>query len=198
MSRARFPWLLCALALLACEQQPAPFLDDIGDPCRSAYDHCLDDDSVRSCVDGVWVERDCDAVCAELGPAYVADGCDRECVCVLADANGCTPGETACPDAEQVAVCDANQLFETSACTDVCAGLGLESVGCVDEGDKPPSCWCTSQDTVCDEAAPDQCVDEQTLASCEGGVWSFSPCAAICGVPASCDPLQLPAVCACP
>jgi hypothetical protein len=194
------PRIVRAFALLGlasgCGPTDAPQLDAIGDPCRTAYDVCLDESSVRSCVDGVWAERECTAICSELGPAYVADGCDRECVCVLADPDGCVPGQTECIDAESVGLCDEQQIVQALVCTDVCAASGLASLGCLVDAEEPANCWCTAEGTPCDGAAP-TCVDEITIASCEADVWVFEECADVCGGQGRCDSLQSPAACEC-
>jgi len=72
------PKLLAALLVLAaaCEGVTPPRLDQIGDPCRDFGQVCVDDNVVLRCEAGVRVASDCDVVCAERGPAYVADGCE--------------------------------------------------------------------------------------------------------------------------
>jgi hypothetical protein len=189
--------LLLSLSLLiACTDVEIPLLDELGDPCRSAYDHCLDDDSVQSCEAGVWVERDCASVCAELGPAYGPAGCDRECVCELLDPSGCTPSETTCVDEGTVAVCDETQELQSIPCADLCADAGLNEVGCL-EVEEVASCWCTGEGTSCEPSSAPTCVDDATIATCEAGMWAFVECEAVCGGPATCDPFQQPAVCSC-
>ncbi len=188
--------LLPGLAVLLGCSEPLPLLDDLGDPCRSAHDVCIDDDTVRSCESGVWVQRDCASVCAERGPAYEPAGCDRECVCELLDPSGCTPNETTCVDESRVAVCDATQVFQPHACSDVCADAGLAELGCREGDDGEASCWCTSEGTPCITSVP-ACVDDTTIATCEAGVWTFHACDAVCGGPAICDPFRQPAACTC-
>lgn len=183
--------------LIACTDVEIPQLDKLGDPCRTAYDQCLDDDSVQSCEAGVWVERDCASVCAELGPAYGPAGCDRECVCELLDPSGCTPSETTCVDEGTVAVCDEAQQLQSSACADVCADAGLNEVGCLEVEEEEASCWCTSEGTPCDSSSAPTCVDDATIAMCEERMWAFVACEVACGGPAACDPYQQPAVCDC-
>lgn len=188
--------LLWFVALtLGCTESEPPLLDELGDPCRSAHDVCLDDDSVRSCESGVWAKRDCASVCAEIGPAYGPAGCDLECVCELLDPSGCTPSETTCVDEGTVAVCDDAQELQPSPCAEVCAAAGLDEVGCL-EDDGGASCWCTSEGTPCESSTP-ACVDDATIAVCEAGIWTFVACEAVCGGPATCDPFQQPAVCSC-
>jgi hypothetical protein len=197
----RHTWCLVALTIVAgaCggSAGPAPPLDEIGDPCRDAYDHCLDDVSVRSCQSGVWTERSCDSVCADQGPAYVASGCDDECACVLEDPDGCTPGESVCLSDELLGTCDDTQTLQQRPCTEICADAGLEPVACVEgQNFEPAGCWCTAAGTACSDE-PDRCVDESTLASCEAGVWAILDCPSACGGSGSCDPLGVPAVCDC-
>jgi hypothetical protein len=195
-------WLVVVLVLASapgCEDPRPPVLDQIGDPCRAAYRVCLDDDSVRRCEDGMWAVADCEQVCAELGPAYLADGCDGDCVCVLADADGCTPGETACLDDDTLGICSPSQGWEPSLCEQRCAASQLESLGCLDPtvaSTDPAACWCTAEGTACAATAP-SCVDDSTLARCVDGVWVFEDCTLDCGGPAPCDPWRSPAACAC-
>lgn len=182
--------------IMACTENELPLIDNLGDPCRSAHDFCLDDDSVRSCEAGVWVERDCASVCAELGPAYAPAGCEFECVCVLVDPSGCTPSEATCVDEGTVAVCDAAQELQPTPCSDICADAGLSEVGCLeDEGEA--SCWCTSEGTSCEPSSTPACVDDATIAVCEAGTWAIVECEVVCGGPATCDPFQQPAACDC-
>lgn len=195
MADRMLPCLL--ISLLACTDGELARLDDLGDPCRSAYDVCLTDDSVRSCEAGVWVERDCASVCAELGPAYAPAGCDQECVCELVDPSGCTPSETTCVDPNTVAVCDQTQELQPTPCADVCADAGLTEVGCLEDDEGKAACWCTSEGTSCEPSTTPKCVDDATIATCESGTWSFAECAAICGGPAACDPFGQPAACDC-
>ncbi|PRQ06855.1 hypothetical protein ENSA7_33930 [Enhygromyxa salina] len=183
--------------LLGCTEQEARLLYELGDPCRSAYKPCLDDDSALSCESNVWVERDCASVCAELGPAYGPAGCDRECVCELLDPSGCTPNEVTCVDESTVAVCDEAQQLQSTPCSDVCADAGLDEVGCLANEDGEQSCWCTSEDTPCEPSSMPTCVDDATIAVCEMGAWVFVECQMVCGGPAVCDPLQQPATCGC-
>lgn len=194
MIRRMLPCLV--MLLLGCSE-PLVLLDDLGDPCRSAYDYCLDDDSVRSCESGIWVERDCASVCAEIGPAYGPAGCDRECVCELLDPSGCTPSEFTCVDESSVAVCDEAQVLQSTPCSEVCADAGLDEVGCLEDELGEASCWCTSEGTPCEPSSTSTCVDDSTIAMCEAGAWAFVGCEALCGSPAACDPFQQPAVCAC-
>lgn len=189
------PGLVVSL-MLGCAEMTAPLLEDLGDPCRSAYDFCLDDNSVQSCESGVWEKRDCASVCADLGPAYGPAGCDQECVCELLDPSGCTPTETTCVDEGTVAVCDEAQTLQATPCAEVCADAGLNEVGCLDiEGEA--SCWCTSEGTTCEPSSSPTCVDDATIATCEAGTWTFVECGVICGSPATCDPYQQPAACDC-
>jgi hypothetical protein len=183
--------------MLGCTEHQARLLDELGDPCRSAYKPCLDDDSARSCESNVWVERDCASVCAEVGPAYGPAGCDRECVCELLDPSGCTPNEATCVDESTVAVCDEVQQLQPTPCSDVCAGAGLDEVGCLENEEGEQSCWCTSEGTPCDPSSMPTCVDDATIAVCQMGEWAFVECQMVCGGPAACDPFQQPAACGC-
>jgi hypothetical protein len=187
------------MLITACTDGPPPLLDDLGDPCRSAHDVCLDDDSVRTCEGDVWVERDCASVCAELGPAYAPAGCEWECVCALADPSGCTPSEATCVDAGTIGVCDEAQELQPTPCADVCTNAGLNEVGCLedDEDEGKASCWCTSEGTSCEPSTMPTCVDDASIAMCEACTWTFLACEDVCGHPAACDTFAQPAVCGC-
>jgi hypothetical protein len=197
-------WLIVALlvaAVSACEDEAVhpPRLDQIGDPCRTASRTCVDDDSVRRCEDGIWAVATCAQVCAELGPAYLADGCEQDCVCILAEPDGCIPNETTCMDDDTLGTCSPTQAWEPSSCADRCAASQLASLGCFDSGvesDDPAGCWCTALGTPCG-AAPASCVDDSTLAMCIDGNWVFEDCALLCDGPAECDPWLRPAACSC-
>lgn len=195
----RFSTLLILLGMLACSEDLPPDLYDLGDPCRSATPFCFDVDTVRVCEDNVWALSTCEDVCTELGPAWVADGCENQCVCVPADPNGCTPGEALCADESTLRTCSETQEWEDAACQDLCAAEALNSAGCR-MGDepwmKPDACWCTSEGTPCTDEEP-SCVDAQTLARCEAGVWVFEDCAASCGGAGVCDPFAELDACAC-
>lgn len=198
MPTRTFPWLLVPLIRLttACTADELPRLDNLGDPCRSIYDFCLNDDSVRSCETGVWVERDCASVCSELGPAYVHVGCEMECVCELLDPSGCTPSAATCVDEGTIGVCDEAQQLQPTPCSEVCADAGLNEVGCLEDEDKA-SCWCTSEGISCEPSSMPVCVGDATVAMCMAGMWAFVECEAICGRPATCSPYQRPAGCDC-
>lgn len=192
--------LLVPLILtIACEEASEPDrLGEVGDPCRSARQHCLSDATAQVCEDRVWVERDCESLCAELGPAYYASGCDFECVCSLVDPSGCTPGQSVCIDDETVGVCDELQVLEPRSCTERCAEVGLHEAGCREDDDGDGGrCWCTAEGTPCSATAAPTCVDQGTLAACEEGVWVFDDCAVLCDGPGVCDPLRELATCAC-
>jgi hypothetical protein len=195
-------WLVFALvfaSLSACEDSRPSVLDQVGDPCRATHQTCFDDDSIQRCEDGVWAVADCQQVCAEVGPAYVADGCGDDCVCVLADPNGCTPGETACMGADTLGTCSPMQGWESSSCEQRCAASQLGSIGCLDptvDSTDSAACWCTAEGTACSAAEP-TCVDDSTLGRCIDGVWVFQDCSVECGGLTQCDPWGSPAACAC-
>lgn len=192
---------VCLLTLLlssACGDVEPVSLNDIGDPCRSDYSFCVDPSSVQRCEDGIWAVASCEAVCGELGMAYVSAGCDETCDCVLADPEGCAPGDTVCASATEVSVCDDAQLWSNFDCGSVCAGSGFASLGCVAEAeDAAASCWCTSEGTACDTEDATICVDEAALAVCVDGIWMFQSCADICSGAGMCVPSADMHVCAC-
>jgi hypothetical protein len=192
------------VALSGCgEEVIPPALDDIGDPCRSAITHCIDDDSVMRCEADVWTEVSCEVSCAELGPAYVADGCEQGCTCTLVDPSGCVPDETICMDDDNLGVCDESQSWETFPCDVLCATLQLEPLGCMEQLVEGPTeeyvadCWCTAEGAGCDLTSAPTCVDESTIAQCVDDIWVFEDCSTLCGGPALCEPWLTPAACDC-
>jgi hypothetical protein len=197
-------WPYIAVLCSACTSSEPRRLDAEGDPCNSPYTACVDDESALSCEDRIWTVRSCDELCSRLGPSYVADGCDGDCVCVPADPTACTPGQTSCIDDATLATCDEDQQTEALTCETVCATQGLASSGCLPAVElspgiiDPATCWCTHEGTPCDDAALPSCVDASTLARCSDGAWLFEPCASLCGrADAACDPWAQPAACAC-
>jgi hypothetical protein len=200
--KVRLATLVAALVVGACEGTPAPRLDQPGDPCRGDTQRCLDEGTVLRCAGLTRVELTCDEVCGELGPAWVADGCARECLCVPADPSSCWPGETSCVNAQTLEQCDDAQSLEPIDCMQLCADAGLSSVGCIDDTDAFTGapfadCFCSAEGTPCSPSAAPICVDAATLAQCEDGTWSFQACADLCGAPSQCVPWQTPAACEC-
>jgi len=197
----RWALLTAALLIHGCsEAERAPRLDQPGDPCRGSDHSCVDDHQVTRCEANILVETSCDEVCAALGPAWIADGCDRRCVCVPADPSGCWPGETACVNEQTLEQCDEDQSWAPVDCEERCADLS--SLGCVEQTDDltdelSAACWCSGEATPCDPAAPPTCVDETSIATCEDGAWLVQDCAELCGGPSPCVPWQTPAACAC-
>jgi hypothetical protein len=199
---ARLALLIAVVARGCSEDDPAPRLDQLGDPCRGGTHVCVNEHRVTRCVDQIIVETDCDDVCAELGPAWIADGCDGECVCVPADPSGCWPGQTNCVNEQILEVCGDSQTWEGIDCEELCAAVSLSSVGCAVQADElsgglTAACSCSGEGTPCDPTAPRVCVDATSLASCEDGSWVFRDCAEICAGPSQCVPWQTPATCAC-
>lgn len=187
------------LALSSCVRGGEPsLLLDVGDPCRAPQHFCADEVSLQRCVDDAWAIVDCEVVCSERGPAWVADGCDDDCVCVLADPSGCTPDETTCADDDTVSQCSEAQTWESFDCATLCMQVQLESLGCLPaDAEQPASCWCTTEGTPCAAQSQPTCVDGETLGSCNGGVWVYEDCGQVCGGPATCVPWTMPASCAC-
>lgn len=191
---------LVVLLLGSCmeteESGPPMFQHEIGDPCGSATESCIDEHTVQRCVDNIWAALDCDDVCVNLGPAYVSGACvDEVCECVLADPNACTPGDTVCMDPAAVSLCSESQTWEVSDCQAKCQESGLTSVGCV-EGEETAACWCSAEGTPCDPNTPAVCADSVTLAVCIDDEWVFEDCAL--GCPAgTCVGWKTPSFCNC-
>jgi hypothetical protein len=192
-------WSVSLLTLLlSCGDAGPVELDEIGDPCRSNYSFCVDPSSVQRCEHGIWTVAPCETVCGELGMAYVSEGCDETCDCVLLDPEGCTPGDSVCANGSEVSVCDGAQLWSNFECLSVCGDSGLASVGCMAETEgTPASCWCTSEGTACEPGDASICVDEAALAVCVDGAWVFQACGDICNGSGICVPSGDPHECAC-
>ena len=194
----RIPAVTWFLALAACTDVIPPRLDDIGDPCRTTTQVCVDDESVQICEDQSWALASCESICASLGPAWIADGCEDGCVCMPANPDACTPGETICVDDDTIGVCDEMQAWEESACAERCATEGLSSAGCRTGDDvwmKPDACWCSIEGTACTNETS-SCVGGEVLASCVDGVWVFEDCGEGCSG-GYCDPFGQVDVCVC-
>jgi hypothetical protein len=197
--------LVAAVAMLMSCGDSRERLDQEGDPCRTVFGFCIDDEQAMLCIDEVWTARDCDEVCAAEAPGVVSDGCEAtnqiegDCVC-LPPPGGCTPGEAQCADDTQIDFCSDDWSWSSHLCTDVCAALPTHtiSLGCDwDELTESASCSCTSAGTPCSDETP-VCIDDSTLASCEAGVWSWINCADSCNEDAfSCVPALGGASCTC-
>jgi hypothetical protein len=185
-------------AAWSCSMPSSPEQFGVGDPCRVGIPTCVDDVSVLRCEARTWAITDCETVCAELGPSYLSDGCDDDCVCVLMDPTGCAPSESICIDEYTLARCNDQQIWEPTLCEELCTAAGLLSVGCLDQtADVEPTCWCTGEGAACADAAP-SCVDDSNLAICVEGTWVFEDCTSSCGnSAATCDPWQQPVACDC-
>jgi hypothetical protein len=147
--------MMLALACLGCtapenEDEYPPLLDQPGDPCRSPYPTCLDDEMVRECVDEIWIDRSCDESCADIGPAMLSMGCVVEgplegCACIP-EPGACAPGMTACESASELGYCDGAQVWIVYDCDSLCASSLATPVsqGCVVDEDSEAACWCVA------------------------------------------------------
>jgi len=196
--------LLLGAAALGCDGERPPNLFAVGDPCRTYSHSCLADNEALRCEDQAWALTSCDVICAENGPAYVADGCDFRCVCVLADPESCEPGASVCDDDQSVSYCTQTQTWEQRLCEQECATLQLESRGCIEHEPEYPgapprsACSCTAEGTFCDSAAAlPSCVDESTVGLCIDNTWVFEDCSLACEGAGVCDPWLSPAGCVC-
>lgn len=181
------------------EQQgpPTPH-HELGDPCGSATESCIDDNTVQRCVNNVWSAVDCDEACTSLGPAYIAGVCVEEtCDCILADPTACTPGDTTCEGASAVGVCSDSQTWELAECDERCQDSGLTSLGCVESEDESAACWCSAEGTPCVPNTPAVCAGSSTLAECVGVRWVFDDCGSSCGGEAICVGWETPSYCEC-
>lgn len=138
--------------------------------CDEGEATCQGSDTRAVCTDGAWKTSVCSVVCAEQGQASL--GCAQG-ACSCGTPPQCLPGETRCQGANTVALCDEGQWLPTS-CTVQCAEAGLSSAGCVDD-----ACSCTDQPPVCDDGEA-TCETAEVVATCVGGQWQATPCAALC------------------
>lgn len=127
-----------------------PLLDQAGDHCRTDLAMCLDNDTVRECVDGIWTDRGCEESCATLGPAMLSMGCVADgsidgCVCAP-EPGACAPGSTACESNNELGYCDDQQIWTVYDCEELCASSLATpvSVGCDLDVDGVAACWCTA------------------------------------------------------
>lgn len=192
--------ILGALAcyLLACSDAEEPtLLLNAGDFCHTNHRSCASDTSLRVCEERVWVQIECSQICSQRGPAWIAAGCEGECQCVLADPDGCTPGQASCIDADTVQSCSDEQVQVETDCGERCAELGLESLACrADELTQTAACWCSIAGTAC-RSEPPRCVDDSQLARCVAGSWQLEDCTQACGGVGVCDPFSTPSSCRC-
>jgi hypothetical protein len=144
---------LFVLACWGCESdgEYAPLLDQAGDPCRSPYSMCLDEDLVRECVDGIWTDRSCDESCADIGPAMQSMGCVTDgplegCACAP-EPGACAPGATTCESDNELGYCDAEQVWGVYDCDSLCeSSLATPiSVGCMVDEEGDAACWCVAE-----------------------------------------------------
>jgi hypothetical protein len=149
---------LATMLILACcgcaapgDEYPPPPLDQPGDPCRSPYATCLDEETVRECVDQIWIDRSCEESCAELGPAMLSMGCEvdgplQRCVCIP-EPGSCAPGATACESDNELGTCGADQLWSVYDCDSLCeSSLATPiSVGCMVDEEGVAACWCVAE-----------------------------------------------------
>lgn len=148
--------IVVGLVLVAggCDEERAPRLFEAGDPCHTnLLAECRGEGQLAHCVDRRWVVSSCAADCRALGAAVVDGACaespdkiDR-CECVVADPEGCTPGQLACEGDGSLRECDSTQQWITHSCEDLCEPIGV-SLGCRDaeegiaENVTPAACLC--------------------------------------------------------
>lgn len=153
----RLVWTL-VVVLAGCDEGAsgalAPLLVNEGDPCRPHYQLCIDAERVRECIDDVWVDRSCEEHCADIGPAMMSAGCAEVslevsvegCECVP-EPGSCAPGDTRCDSETELGFCDAQQVWTTHACEDLCTeNLATPiSTGCDLDEDGVAACWCAAE-----------------------------------------------------
>jgi len=173
-------------ALLACVEAPA-VLDNEGDPCRTLERNCVGDHTLLRCEAEQWTSTSCDEICAATGPGLTSLGCEPkginedDCACAPPP-GGCEPGAASCASEDQLDLCTLDWEWTTLECDE-----GLISLGCV-EGSEGAACSCSAEGSSCTDELP-RCVDEETLAHCEAGTWTYRDCSEECGgSEAKCDP----------
>lgn len=188
--------VLVVLAPLVGCSEPSVRLDRPGDPCRSLIAFCVDEETVMECVDEVWTPTSCADYCEGLAPGVSSEGCSTElltdrCACAHPP-GGCTPGETACEGDGTLSLCGDAWQWTSVPCEELCGQQAppANSLGCgsVDNrGEEVDACLCTTEGLPCSNE-PARCVDDQTLARCEGALWAYVRCDLECAGEAICDP----------
>jgi hypothetical protein len=151
--------------------------DDVRTECEASETQCLDDNTLRKCMeDGKLATRDCNAWCLQ-GVAH--NGCQTDpggidtCFC-LNPVEKCTrdPGAYVCDGGLLLDCVDG--LTKPLDCDHICyeAGYsgGAESCGPGDSGSD--TCFCTD---TCTQGAM-RCVDGDTAAQCDAGSWTTYDC----------------------
>lgn len=149
---------LTLLASCACAEpgeRHSALLDQAGDPCRAIHSMCIDEDTARECIDGVWTDIGCAQSCSARGPAMISEGCDETtvdgwlvegCVCEP-EPGACDPGATACESETEIGYCDEQQSWMVMDCVELClASLATPvSIGCGVGEDGLAVCWCAAE-----------------------------------------------------
>ena len=147
--------LLASCACAELSESPSPLLDQAGDPCRAIHSACVDEDTARECIDGVWTDLDCEHSCSDRGPAMISQGCAETtvdgwpvdgCVCEP-EPGACAPGATACDSDTEIALCGDQQSWTVHECDDLCAASLATpvSIGCEVGEDGQAACWCVAE-----------------------------------------------------
>ena len=169
--------IVTSIALTHCgDDEPVP------DPlaCTANAAECVDDERLRSCVDGVWSVRRCEDECAERPAPGGSLGCNLldgpdECRC--SQIRVCEQdAELSCVSSRHILDC-VDGRAEVALCQ--CSDPNHVSLGCHEEGDRA-SCACASAGTPCTEPVWDECVGVSSVARCENGVWTITACADEC------------------
>jgi hypothetical protein len=170
-----------------CSNEVTPRYNE-GDPCRTILTFCVDADVMMACVNGNWSEQECSDFCAKQAPGVESAACesanawDGACSCVPPP-GGCIPGESVCADDQSIEYCAEDWQWSTATCTEVCAEHPpyTISLGCMLKVEsESAACSCTAAGTSCNSVSP-LCVDDSTLAICEGGIWTHLNCTEFCG-----------------
>ena len=152
--------------------------DGANEACEPADTRCIDDDTVRACLDdGKLQTIGCPGVCGEATPAL---GCHdssegEQCYCAF-ERQPCTgDGVLDCNGGNQLGMCE-NGWAEIHDCDEICVGAGYDGASSCGPGDTNDVCFC---DEFCTEAAQ-RCVNDHEIAGCWGGTWYTESCAQIC------------------
>ena len=196
--------LALLFALLGCSDSPTYAFAE-GDACRTLTDFCVDAGTAMHCADGRWQLRDCAEYCEGLAVGVTSSGCQAtskrigECICEP-PADGCQAGDAVCIADGELSYCTSEWQWSNYSCTELCAAhpTHTASLGCLTDDNGLSACYCTTEGVACADEIP-SCVDQSTIAICDGGTWAHLSCEQVCGSKqASCEPnLAGGAACSC-
>jgi len=150
--------------------------------CTTNGAECLDGKHLGVCVDGTFTIRDCDDDCSARSGSSSSLGCSLldgpdECTCSVQSRPCEGDGPLTCASSRYVVHC-VNGKAQSESCD--CRDSGLINLGCQYLEAGKPSCVCASEGEPCASSFWDRCVGESSVARCEAGVWTVTPCEEVC------------------